>query len=74
LFGEKIGFMWLYVLSLMWQVRAKVLKKLCGIKEALELYLEDEDVEKPSKAEAPIVTIVKVDVSGSTRSLKAQSN
>jgi hypothetical protein len=28
----------------------------------LELYLEYEDVEKPSKAEAPIVTIVKVDV------------
>ena len=42
-----------------------------NLKEALELYLEDEDVEKPSKAEAPIVTIVKVDVSGSTRSLRA---
>ena len=38
---------------------------LRNLKEALELYLEDEDVEKPSKAEAPIVTIVKVDVSGS---------
>jgi predicted RNase H-like HicB family nuclease len=47
---------------------------LKNLKEALELYLEDEDVEKPSKAEAPIVTIVKVDVSGSTRSLRAQSN
>ena len=44
---------------------------LRNLKEALELYLEDEDVEKPSKAEAPIVTIVKVDVSGSTRSLRA---
>ena len=47
---------------------------LKNLKEALELYLEDEDVEKPSKAEAPIVTIVKVDVSGSTHSLRAQSN
>jgi len=36
---------------------------LRNLKEALELYLEDEDVEKPSKAEAPIVTIVKVDIS-----------
>jgi len=44
---------------------------LRNLKEALELYLEDEDVEKPSQAEAPIVTIVKVDVSGSTRSLRA---
>lgn len=33
---------------------------LMNLKEALELYLEDEDVEEPSKAEAPIVTIVKV--------------
>jgi len=47
---------------------------LINLKEALELYLEDEDVEKPSKAEAPIVTIVKVNVSGSTRSLRAQGN
>jgi predicted RNase H-like HicB family nuclease len=47
---------------------------LGNLKEALELYLEDEDVEKPSKTEAPIVTIVKVDVSGSTRSLRAQSS
>ena len=44
---------------------------LRNLEEALELYMEDEDVEKPSKAEAPIVTIVKVDVSGSTRSLRA---
>jgi len=35
---------------------------LSNLKEALELYLEDEDVEKPSKVEAPIVTIVKVKV------------
>jgi predicted RNase H-like HicB family nuclease len=47
---------------------------LRNLKQALELYMEDEDVEKPSKTEAPIVTIVKVDVSGSTRSLRAQSN
>jgi predicted RNase H-like HicB family nuclease len=47
---------------------------LTNLKEALELYLADEDVEKPSRAEAPIVTIVKVDISGSTRSLRAQSN
>jgi len=44
---------------------------LSNLKEALELYLEDEDVEKPAETEAPIVTIVKVDVSGSTRSLRA---
>ena len=44
---------------------------LGNLKEALELYLQDEDVEKPSEAEAPIVTIVKVDVSGSTRSSRA---
>ena len=44
---------------------------LRNLKEALELYLEDEDVEKPSEVEAPIVTIVKVYVSGSTRSLRA---
>jgi len=47
---------------------------LRNLEEALELYLEDEDVEKPSRSEAPIVTIVKVDVSGSTRSLRAQSS
>ena len=44
---------------------------LRNLKEALELYLEDEDVEQPSKVEAPIVTIVKVDVSGSTRRLRS---
>jgi len=37
---------------------------LRNLKEALELYLEDEDVEKPAETEAPIVTIVKVDASG----------
>ena len=37
---------------------------LGSLKEALELYLDDEDVEKPSRVEAPIVTLVKVDVSG----------
>jgi len=49
-------------------------ESLVNLKEALELYLEDEDVEKPSKSEAPIVTIVKVKVSGSIRSFRAQSN
>ena len=44
---------------------------LRNLKEALELYLDDEDVEKPSRVEAPIVTLVKVDVSGSTSSLRA---
>jgi len=44
---------------------------LANLKEALELYLEDEDVEKPSTAEVPMVTIVKVDVGGSSRGLKA---
>ena len=44
---------------------------LRNLKEALELYLEDGDVEKPSDVEAPIVTIVKVDVSGSVRSFRA---
>ncbi len=28
-------------------------KALANLKEALELYLEDEDVEKPSKTEVP---------------------
>ena len=37
---------------------------LRNLKEALELYLDDEDVEKPSRVEAPIVTLVKVDVGG----------
>jgi predicted RNase H-like HicB family nuclease len=44
---------------------------LRNLKEALELYLDDEDVEKPSRVEAPIVTLVKVDVSGSSGSLRA---
>lgn len=44
---------------------------LTNLKEAFELYLEDEDVEKLSGAEVPIVTIVKVDVGGSSRGLKA---
>ncbi len=36
---------------------------LSNLKEALELFLEDEDVEKPSRVEAPIVTIVRVNAS-----------
>lgn len=47
---------------------------LANLREALELYLEDEDVEKPANAEVPIVTIVKVRVSGFTRSFRAGSN
>jgi len=47
---------------------------LTNPKEALELYFEDEDVEKPAKVEAPIVTIVKVKVSGFTRSFRTRSD
>ena len=54
--------------------RRSVEEALKNLKEALEYYLEDEDVERPTKAEAPIVTIVKVKVSGLTRSLGSQSN
>ncbi len=46
---------------------------LKNLKEALELYLEDEDVEKPSKVEAPIVTIVKVNTSESASSLRSKN-
>jgi vacuolar-type H+-ATPase subunit E/Vma4 len=42
----------------------KTYKWIENLREALELYLEDEDVEMPSEAEAPIVTIAKVDASG----------
>ncbi|MFH1328356.1 MAG: type II toxin-antitoxin system HicB family antitoxin [Candidatus Bathyarchaeota archaeon] len=44
---------------------------LRNLREALELYLGDEDVEKPSTVEAPIVTLVRVDVSGSSGNLRA---
>jgi len=44
---------------------------LSNLKEALELYFEDEDVMRPSEAEAPFVTIVKVRVSGPTDSVRA---
>jgi predicted RNase H-like HicB family nuclease len=47
---------------------------LKNLKEALELYLEDQDIEKPAKAEAPIVTIVKVKISGSSRNLRSKSD
>lgn len=47
---------------------------LANLKEALELYLEDEDVEKPSEAEVPIVTIVKVDVRGPARNLRSKGD
>ena len=45
-------------------------KALRNLKEALELYLDDEDVEKPSRVDAPIVTLIKVDVSGSAGSIR----
>ena len=45
-----------------------------NLKEALELYLEDEDVERPSEVEVPIVTIVKVDVSEPALNLRKKSN
>jgi len=35
---------------------------LGNLKEALELFLADEDVEVPVDVEAPLVTIVRVDV------------
>lgn len=47
---------------------------LKNLREALELYLEDEDVKRPVKAEAPIVTIVRVNVSGLARSLGSPSD
>jgi predicted RNase H-like HicB family nuclease len=47
---------------------------LANLKEALELYLEDEDVEKPSETEVPIITIVKVDVRGSARGVRSKGN
>ena len=47
---------------------------LANLKEALELYLEDEDVEKPSEAEVPIVTVVKVDLRGATRNLRSKGD
>ena len=47
---------------------------LGNLKEALELYLEDEDVEKPSEADAPIVTIVKVNLSEPARNLRKKSD
>ena len=47
---------------------------LANLKEALELYLEDEDVEKPSETEVPFITIVKVDVRGSARGLRSKGN
>ena len=47
---------------------------LKNLKEALELYFEDEDVEKISKAEVPIVTIVKVDISESASRLRSKSD
>ena len=47
---------------------------LLNLREALELYLEDEDVEKPSRTEAPIVTIVKVASGESSSRVRSKSN
>ena len=48
-------------------------KALINLKEALELFLEDEDIEKLSGVEAPMVTILKVNLNGSPRSPKPKS-
>ncbi|MGH9877924.1 MAG: type II toxin-antitoxin system HicB family antitoxin [Nitrososphaerales archaeon] len=37
-------------------------KALSNLKEALELYLADQDVKLPENQESPIVTIIKVQV------------
>ena len=47
---------------------------LANLNDALELYLEDEDIEKPSKMEAPLVTMVRVKVNSSTSCVRAPSN
>ena len=44
----------------------EVLRKL---KEAVELYLGDDDVGKPVGLEAPAIKLVRVDVAGSSASL-----
>jgi predicted RNase H-like HicB family nuclease len=44
---------------------------LKNLREAVELFLEDKDVEKPAKSETPIVTIIKVDVADSARKEKS---
>lgn len=45
---------------------------LRNIKEALELYMEDEEVEKLSVTEASIATVVRVNVCVSTRILSGK--
>jgi len=47
---------------------------IANLREALELYFEDEDVEKPIQTEAPIVTIVRVRVHSPTGSLRMSSD
>ena len=47
---------------------------LANLKEALQLYFSDSDVEKPENLEPPIVTIVKVDVDGSPRRVRSKGN
>lgn len=41
---------------------------LSNLKEALELYLADEDVKLPESRERPLVTIIKVEVNEKTAS------
>jgi len=45
-----------------------------SVEEALELYLEDKDVESPSKGDAPIVTMVRVNVRGAAGNLRSRGN
>lgn len=41
-------------------------KALSNLKEALELYLTDEDIKLPETRERPLVTIIKVEVDEKT--------
>jgi len=47
---------------------------IANLREALELYFDDEDVEKPLQTEAPIVTIVRVRIHGSAGNLRTSSD
>jgi len=47
---------------------------IANLREALELYFEDEDVEKPTQTEAPIVTIVRVRINGPAGNLRTSSD
>ena len=47
---------------------------IANLREALELYFEDEDIEKPTQTEAPIVTIVRVRINGPAGNLRTSSD